>query len=78
MRNVIRITNKGKMRPVRRRALNAMPTVDDQASVVALSRAFPHQDTALFAAPSGLHHRLKVCQRKSRVGNPRGRRGTGA
>jgi len=39
IRTVIRITNKGKIRPIRQRALNAMPTVDDQASVVALIQA---------------------------------------
>jgi hypothetical protein len=36
MRNVIRITTEGKIRPVRRRALDAMLAMDDQASLVAL------------------------------------------
>ena len=39
MRNVIRITTEGKVRPVRRRALDAIPAVDDQASLVALIQA---------------------------------------
>ena len=39
MRNVIRITKEGKVRPVRRRALASIPTVDDQASLVALIQA---------------------------------------
>ncbi|BFU90694.1 MAG: hypothetical protein NTAFB01_18810 [Nitrospira sp.] len=39
MRNVIRITKEGKVRPVRRRTLDRIPTVDDQASLVALIQA---------------------------------------
>jgi len=39
MRNVIRITKEGKVRPVRRRALGALPAVDDRASLVALIQA---------------------------------------
>lgn len=39
MRNVIRITTEGKIRPVRRRMLGAIPAVDDQASLVALIQA---------------------------------------
>lgn len=36
MRNVIRITQEGKVRPVRRRALDAIPAVDERASLIAL------------------------------------------
>ena len=39
MRNVIRITQEGKVRPVRRRALEAIPAVDERASLVALIQA---------------------------------------
>lgn len=39
MRNVIRITKEGKVRPVRRRALDAIPAVADQASLIALIQA---------------------------------------
>jgi transposase-like protein len=39
MRNVIRITKEGKMRPVRRRALDAIPAVEDRAGLVALIQA---------------------------------------
>ena len=39
MRTVIRITTEGKVRPMRRRALDAIPAVDDQASLVALIQA---------------------------------------
>jgi len=39
MRNVIRITKEGKVRPLRRRAESTIPTVDDQASLVALIQA---------------------------------------
>jgi transposase-like protein len=39
MRTVIRITKEGKVRPVRRRALDAIPAVDDRASLVALIQA---------------------------------------
>lgn len=39
MRNVIRITKEGKVRPIRRRALGAIPAVDDRASLVALIQA---------------------------------------
>jgi hypothetical protein len=36
MRNGSRITTEGKIRPVRRRALDAIPAVADQASLIAL------------------------------------------
>src|SRR5574338_1135087 len=36
MRNVIRITTEGKVRPVRRRAADAIPAVDERASLIAL------------------------------------------
>jgi transposase-like protein len=39
MSNVIRITKEGKVRPVRRRALDAIPAVADQASLIALIQA---------------------------------------
>ncbi len=39
MRNVIRITKEGKVRPIRRRALDRIPAVDDRASLVALIQA---------------------------------------
>ena len=39
MRNVIRITTEGKVRPVRQRALGAIPAVEDRASLVALIQA---------------------------------------
>lgn len=39
MRNVIRITTEGKRRPVRRRALDAIPAVEDRAGLVALIQA---------------------------------------
>jgi len=39
MRNVLRITTEGKIRPVRRRALNTMPVVDDPGSLIALIQA---------------------------------------
>jgi transposase-like protein len=39
MRNVIRITTEGKVRPIRRRALEAIPTVEDPASLVAFIQA---------------------------------------
>ena len=39
MRNVIRITTEGKIRPVRRRALESIPAADDQASLIALIQA---------------------------------------
>ncbi|MFY4730670.1 IS256 family transposase, partial [Nitrospira sp. BLG_2] len=39
MRNVIRITTEGKVRPIRRRAVDAIPVVDERASLVALIQA---------------------------------------
>ncbi len=36
MCTVIRISKEGKVRPVRRRALRAMPAIEDRASLVAL------------------------------------------
>lgn len=39
MSSVVRITKEGKVRPVRRRALDTIPTVDDRASLVALIQA---------------------------------------
>jgi hypothetical protein len=39
MRNVLRITTEGKIRPVRRRAIESIPAVDDQASLIALIQA---------------------------------------
>jgi transposase-like protein len=39
MKTVVRITKEGKVRPVRRRALDAIPTGDDRASLVALIQA---------------------------------------
>lgn len=39
MRNVIRITTEGKVRPIRRRAVDAIPAVDERASLVALIQA---------------------------------------
>ena len=39
MRNVFRITTEGKIRPVRRRALEAIPAVEDRASLVSLIQA---------------------------------------
>jgi hypothetical protein len=39
MRNVFRITKEGKLRPVRRRALDAIPAVEDRAGLVALIQA---------------------------------------
>lgn len=46
MRNVIRITTEGKVRPIRRRAVDAIPAVDERASLVALIQAL---------IPLGLH-----------------------
>lgn len=39
MKKVVRITTEGKVRSVRRRALGAMPAVEDRASLVALIQA---------------------------------------
>ena len=39
MRNVIRITTEGKVRPIRRRAVAAIPAVDERASRIALIQA---------------------------------------
>ncbi len=39
MKRVIRISHQGKVRPVRRRALAAMPTVNDQDSLITLIQA---------------------------------------
>jgi hypothetical protein len=39
MSTVIRITKEGKVRPIRRRALDRIPAVDDRASLVALIQA---------------------------------------
>ncbi|MDF0651649.1 MAG: hypothetical protein P0121_09310 [Nitrospira sp.] len=36
MRNVIRITKEGKVRPIHRRAADAIPAVDERASLIAL------------------------------------------
>lgn len=36
MRNVLRITTEGKSSPVRQRAIESIPTVADQASLIAL------------------------------------------
>ena len=36
MRNVIRITTEGKVRPIRRRTADAIPAVDERASLIAL------------------------------------------
>ena len=36
MRNVIRLTKEGKVRPIRRRAVDAIPAVDERASLIAL------------------------------------------
>lgn len=46
MRTIVRVSKQGKIRPVRRRALDAIPAVDDQASLVALIQA---------VIPLGLH-----------------------
>ena len=59
MSTVIRITKEGKIRPIRRRALDRIPAVDDRASLVALIQAviplglqavedvLPHEGTEL-------------------------------
>ncbi len=39
MRRVVRISKQGKVRPVRRRALAALPAVEDQDSLIALIQA---------------------------------------
>ena len=39
MKRVIRISQQGKVRPVRRRALAVMPPVNDQDSLIALIQA---------------------------------------
>ena len=46
MRTIVRIDKQGKIRPIRRRALGAIPAVDDQASLIALIQA---------VIPLGLH-----------------------
>jgi transposase-like protein len=46
MRTVIRITQEGKVRPIRRRAVDAIPAVDDRASLIALIQTL---------IPLGLH-----------------------
>jgi len=46
MRTIVRVSKQGKIRPVRRRALDAIPAVDDQASLIALIQA---------VIPLGLH-----------------------
>ena len=39
MRTIVRIDTQGKVRPIRRRALDAIPAVEAQASLVALIQA---------------------------------------
>ncbi|TKB74315.1 MAG: IS256 family transposase [Nitrospira sp.] len=39
MRTIVRIDKQGKIRPIRRRALDAIPAVEDRASLVALIQA---------------------------------------